>query len=254
MYAMSQVDLKKLATLAKSMHSAFDVQVLDGTNPKPSLSDGILDGVSKEELISPEKPIVVPAANPASIGGSSSSSAAEEPTAPVLDQVKIDLKEKFANLDLDNKVKLKVEKRGWVISLTENTFFNSGGDEVKPESLKILDCIATTIEKYPNLIRVEGYTDNTPIHTERFPSNWELSTARATFVIKYLISHFNFTPARLSAAGYGEYHPVAVNTTPEGRAANRRVDIVLLNEASANEEPPQAENVQDSRQFPQSTS
>jgi chemotaxis protein MotB len=75
---------------------------------------------------------------------------------------------------------------------------------------------------------IEGHTDNTPIHTLQYPTNWELSTARATTVVRWLIANYRLPPARLSAAGYGEYHPLVANTTPENRAKNRRVDIVLL--------------------------
>ena len=233
MYAMGQIDLRKMARLSKSMHSAFDVPAIKGSNPNPSSSEGILDGVSREELFSPT-PVIVPAATPTQLeptGGT------DPEGATVLDQVSADLKSRFADVNMDDKIKLKTEKRGWVISLTEKTFFNSGEAEMKPDALAILDTIATTISKLPQQIRIEGHTDNTPIHTARFPSNWELSTARATFVINYLISKFNFTPTRLAAGGYGEYHPVAGNNTPEGRAANRRVDIVLLKEASALQEP-----------------
>src|SRR5208283_2490958 len=79
-----------------------------------------------------------------------------------------------------------------------------------------------------NNIRVEGHTDNVPIHNSRFASNWELSTARATEMIRLFITQYNFPPIRLSAAGYAEYHPVASNETVEGRGQNRRVDIVVL--------------------------
>jgi len=236
MYALSQVDLEKLASLRRSMHSAFEVQVLDGSNPSPSLADGILEGVRKEELIFPDKPVIVPAANPAALAKTGLSDAEGHPP-NVLEKVEADLKTRFSNINVDDKIKLKAENRGWIISLTERTFFNSGEAEMKPDAMQIIDSIASTILQLPNQIRIEGHTDNTPIHTERFPSNWELSTARATFVINYFINRFNFEPKRLAAAGYGEYHPIADNTTPEGRAENRRVDIVLLSDASAEQEP-----------------
>jgi chemotaxis protein MotB len=86
-------------------------------------------------------------------------------------------------------------------------------------------------------LRVEGHTDNTPIHTAQFPSNWELSTARATFLLEYLISNTGIPPQRLSAVGYGEYRPVTGNNTPEGRASNRRVDLVVLGAAAEKLEP-----------------
>ena len=90
-------------------------------------------------------------------------------------------------------------------------------------------------------MRVEGHTDNLPINTPRFPSNWELSTARATSVIRYLIEEENLDPERLSAAGYGEYRPIDANDTPEGRARNRRVDLVILRLGLTSAEPSGAE-------------
>ncbi|MBM3792005.1 MAG: chemotaxis protein MotB, partial [Acidobacteria bacterium] len=86
-------------------------------------------------------------------------------------------------------------------------------------------------------IRIEGHTDNVPIRTARFPSNWELSTSRATTICSYLVERFGFAPEELSAAGYGEFRPIDSNDTSEGRARNRRVDIVVLNSAVARDEP-----------------
>jgi chemotaxis protein MotB len=88
--------------------------------------------------------------------------------------------------------------------------------------------IAQALGAQANNIRVEGHTDNVPIHNAHFASNWELSTARATEMIRLFITRYNFPAIRLSAAGYAEYHPVASNQTVDGRAQNRRVDIVVL--------------------------
>ncbi|MFB3901901.1 MAG: flagellar motor protein MotB [Acidobacteriota bacterium] len=136
-----------------------------------------------------------------------------------------------------HKVRIGNDRRGLVISLAEAAFFDSGSAELRPDSLVILDTIAEEIRKIRNHVRVEGHTDDVPIHNARFPSNWELSTARATQVIAYLLSRYDFDPALLSAAGYGQFHPVADNSTAEGRALNRRVDIVVLNQAAARDEP-----------------
>jgi len=117
---------------------------------------------------------------------------------------------------------------GLVIRVPERLFFDSGDASVHPEVIPILNVLAQSLEKIPNSIRVEGHTDNVPINTARFPSNWELSTARATAIIRHFLTHFHFDPNRLSAAGYAEFRPVAVNTNPEGRLQNRRVDVVIL--------------------------
>ncbi len=134
-----------------------------------------------------------------------------------------------------DRVRLTQDRRGLVISLSEAGSFDLGAATMKDSSLRVPDAIAESVLPLPN--RIEGHTDNTPIHTDQFPSNWELSTARATQVIAYLTSRFPFPASRLSAAGYGEHRPVAKNATAEGRALNRRVDLVVLSEASERQEP-----------------
>ena len=91
-----------------------------------------------------------------------------------------------------------------------------------------MDKISVSLARFQNPILIEGHTDSMPIRNEKFPSNWELSTARATNIIKYLTETHKFSPNRLSAVGYGEYMPIAENTSPQGRAKNRRVDIIVL--------------------------
>jgi chemotaxis protein MotB len=139
-----------------------------------------------------------------------------------------------------HEVALHRESDGLVISLREFGFFDSGSANIKPESLAALDRIASILAIRTYKLRIEGHTDNIPIHTPQMASNWELSTARATEIVRVLITDHHFAPERLSAAGYAQYHPIATNSTPQGRAQNRRVDIVVLtehNEASASPEP-----------------
>ena len=119
---------------------------------------------------------------------------------------------------------------GLVISLREVGFFESGSAQLKPQAQTTFAKVAGLLQRLPYRLRIEGHTDNVPIHNARFSSNWELSTARATEIVRLLVTQFGFAPDRLSAAGYGEFHPVADNTSAEGRAANRRVDIVILSE------------------------
>ncbi len=115
-----------------------------------------------------------------------------------------------------------------VIRLADNLVFPSASADIRPEALRLLDVAASVLNEVPHPIRVEGHTDNVPVVTDRYPTNWELSAARATAVLRTLIERGAVQPQRLSAAGYGEYHPLSANTTPEGRALNRRADIVLL--------------------------
>jgi len=125
------------------------------------------------------------------------------------------------------------------LNMVEKILFNSGEATVKDSGKKVLDHIAAALKSIQDKdIRVEGYTDNVPLSPklrDRFPSNWELSTARATNVVRYLVEKDGLDPSRLVAAGFGEYHPIITNTTEEGRAQNRRIDIVLVpHEVSGN--------------------
>jgi chemotaxis protein MotB len=127
-----------------------------------------------------------------------------------------------------HEVALRAVPDGLVVSLREIGFFESGSAALKTDSRSAFDRIAELLAKRPYRIRVEGHTDNVPIHNGQFASNWELSTARASEVVRLLIVRYGFAPERLSAAGYAQYHPVAENDTAAGRAQNRRVDIVIL--------------------------
>lgn len=126
-------------------------------------------------------------------------------------------------------VRLEMEERGLIVRFAEQVFFDLGEATLKPEALRILGSISGTLRDLPNPLRVEGHTDNWPIQTSKFPSNWELSVHRATNVVRHLIEVEGFDPKKLSAAGYSEYRPVKPNDTAQNRALNRRVDIVILN-------------------------
>lgn len=134
----------------------------------------------------------------------------------------------IASMGLQGKVTTSYEERGLVISIKDSVLFYSGSSDVSQEAQVIIARVGQIIAKMPNSIRVEGHTDNDYIHTEKYYSNWELSTGRATSVLQYLIARCGIEPNRLSAAGYGEYKPKVPNDSPENKAQNRRVDIVLL--------------------------
>jgi chemotaxis protein MotB len=118
------------------------------------------------------------------------------------------------------------------IRLEEKILFYSGHASIKPSGLAVLNKIGKTLEKIRDRhIQVEGHTDTVPIRwefKEKYPTNWELSTARATSIVRYLIDEVGIKPTRLSAAGYSFYRPVASNDSPEGRQENRRVEFALL--------------------------
>lgn len=129
---------------------------------------------------------------------------------------------------LERFVSTKItQKEGLVITFSEKYMFDSGKADIYLEAKQVIRDIAALLVDEPNRISIEGHTDNTPINTPEFPSNWELSTKRATNVLKYLLEELKFEPKRLTAAGFGEWHPVAPNDTPENKAKNRRVDLIV---------------------------
>jgi chemotaxis protein MotB len=134
------------------------------------------------------------------------------------------------------QIKFIIEKRGLVIRVSDRLFFESGDASIRPDFIPMLDLLAGSFESIQNHIRIEGHTDSVPINTARFPSNWELSTARATTIIRYL-SNFHINKERLSATGYGEFHPVESNRSAQGRLQNRRVDFVVLSNREMEDEP-----------------
>ncbi|MGH9396974.1 MAG: flagellar motor protein MotB [Terriglobia bacterium] len=138
-------------------------------------------------------------------------------------------------------VNIRLTRDGLVVSLQEIGFFDSGSAVMKPNALPVLSKIAAILAHAPQNIRVEGHTDNVPIHNSQYASNWDLSTARATEVLDLLITRFSIAPERLAAAGYAKYHPVVSNATANGRARNRRVDIVVLRTDISNPPPIEAD-------------
>lgn len=130
---------------------------------------------------------------------------------------------------MKSNVTTQIDERGLVVSLNDTLFFDSGRAEIKPDSQKKLIEIGRIMNQLNNYMRIEGHTDNVPIRSEQFSSNWQLSCIRAANVTELLISNCNIPPQKLYPAGYGEYRPVADNGTEEGKARNRRVDIIIIN-------------------------
>jgi chemotaxis protein MotB len=138
----------------------------------------------------------------------------------------------------EDRVELMRDHRGLVITVRESGSFPVGRADLGEHALSLFGEIGRSLADLPNSVRIEGHTDDVPIHNGRFSSNWELSTARATAVVAFLAEQIGIAPDRLSAAGYGEFHPRVANDTPEHRARNRRVDIVVLNARTENTEEP----------------
>ena len=244
MYAISTIDAQKMGRMVLSMRASFNSPVFVPGSDTLSLSEGQGAGtpLSRDLMENVDVP-KEKALEEYSVQSLKSLQANFIPNALpkgeviALTRLKENVDSLVASRSMSNKVRTRMESRGLVISLGEGGFFDSGSDQLKPEGRELLDALAQRLLIAENQIRIEGHTDNVPIQTTRFPSNWELSTARATTIVSYLVRKFDFTPTRLSAAGYGEFCPINTNLTPEGRSRNRRVDIVVLNSSAVRSEP-----------------
>lgn len=214
LYASSRADQQKQMQVAQSIQSAF--QALELFPAAPGSRDSHSAAAPVE---TPRVPVnVLP-------GEDLSASPAVQQD---LRQLQSELAGVLAPQIAEHVIALRLGRDGLVISLRESGFYQSGSALPEAGSKGTLDEVAAKLAVTPYDLRIEGHTDNVPIHTAEFASNWELSTARASEMAKILIVRYRFAAARLSAAGYAEYHPVAGNDTPEGRSQNRRVDIIVL--------------------------
>lgn len=179
-----------------------------------------------------ERPAPVP--TPASVGRlpieGSLRVAPGSPPAVTLEQQMAQFLDAIRRAGLQESTRVLRENAGIVIRLPDDILFETGSADLRPDALPTVVRLAGIINQvHGTAVRVEGFTDSRPIHTPQFPSNWELSVARALSVVQALIAS-GVAPERLSAAGFGPYHPVATNATPEGRAQNRRVEILVTRE------------------------
>ena len=221
LYSVSKADVAKITELRTSIQRAFGVEVLSGEDPN--------------KLYGKQSP-AAPGSALFGTADISTASLLENRLVSTLDE----LQEALSQLPRPQQdralVHVGAARDGFVISLAGNILFDSGKADLRPEGLVLLDALADGLRPLPNELRVEGHTDDIPITTPLYPSNWELSSARATNVARYLAEREHLAPARLSAAGYADNRPVAQNDTREGRARNRRVDIGVLSAPAASAE------------------
>lgn len=207
MYSMSQVDANKFRAMADSLSVTFG----GAASPDSDLSKSQAGSSVLEES--------------GIIAGEGSDRTQEDLT---IEGIKTKL-DQFANENgIEEKLVSSIQERGLVISIQDTLLFDSGSADITPKARNILKKVSAVLSASPNYIRVEGHTCNLPIHNAEFPSNWELSVLRATNVVQLMANDGGISPLRLSAVGYGEYRPVADNSTELGRIANRRVDLVIL--------------------------
>jgi len=224
MYAMSTVDAEKYAAMAQSLKIALGIEASQPRKAAPNLTTSSTEANSKTTLAEKARQRKLTQIKNAH---------EERVFASMIDQIENYAKGK----GISNTIIVKEDPRGIVINLSDKLLFEVGKADLSPAAKALLDDLATILFSSGKHIKIEGHTDNTPIHNERYPSNWQLSTDRATSVIMHWISKHPEVATRLSAAGYGEYRPVASNATPEGRARNRRVDIIVLRDAISIGEP-----------------
>jgi len=223
MFATTQADHSKAARVSESVSKALEdgqvksvlAAILGGTRDDKGKGNAMMKGPGGA------KPTVQEKAPPApDLAGS-------------LDSLRAALK-----LEIEKgQIRIAMERRGLVISLREAAFFASGDDGVYPGTYSSIAKIARAIAALPSPVRLEGHTDSLPIHNSRFRNNWELSAARSIAMLELLSSRFDIPPQRLAVAGYADTVPVESNDTEQGRAHNRRVDIVILNEHGLSPEP-----------------
>jgi chemotaxis protein MotB len=216
MYGISTVDADKLGPAASSLQSAFSTSVVE-----PIASERGTSIVAASPVVAAEPIVPSPASN--------------------LGDVRQRLSVELADAIGSGRLEIVDDPRGLVLSLPVEATFAIGSADVQPDALALIGRLAATVGPLGNALRIEGHTDDVPIRTTRYGSNWELSTARASAVVAFLIGKAAIEPARLSAAGYGEFHPRVPNDSAASRARNRRVDIVVLNSVTRREEPPSGE-------------
>ncbi len=194
LYAASTIDAQKLAPLSSSIREAFDTPTAAAAPAGSSIVP----------------PVAVVAAR------------------PPREDLQLRLAQDLAEAITLDRIRMHRDARGLILSLPEEAAFAVASADVSGEAQQMINRIAAAVAQTPNSIRIEGHTDVWLIRTSQYLSNWDLSTALASAVVEYLVTTSGLAPGRLSAAGYGEFHPRVPNDTAENRASNRRIDIVIL--------------------------
>ena len=224
LYANSKTNLQQAQLIAQSFRDAVG-------NEK--LSRALAKLIGQAPPLPPESRIREPLSPSLPSAASMGAGPAVAELLPSMDRLKKNLSKEID----DGRLEIRMERRGMIISLRESSFFPSGDETVLPAARQTLELIAGSLRSLPNPIRLEGHTDAVPIHNARFRSNWELSAARSIALMELFTTDMAMSRSRLSIAGFADTAPVAANDTPQGRAQNRRVDIVVLTVEGAVGEP-----------------
>lgn len=226
MFAMSTIDKTRFATLAQSLYQALHPgqQIpLNGMGTTALLNSG-------DQNNGTQFPDNLTAPNGASKQTAQNQSQSSLQDQQQLDQLFKEIQQYISAHHLNGEVQVEDQARGVQITMRDVALFNTGQAVLLPGAQHIISGFVPFFKQITNSIVVEGYTDTQPIDTPIYPSNWELSAARAMSVVRFLSNH-GIDPTRLAGMGYGQYHNVAPNNTPAGRQANRRVNIVVLRKA-----------------------
>jgi len=143
-------------------------------------------------------------------------------------ELQAQLEQYLAEQGLQSQVRTSIDDRGLVISMNDAVLFDPGSAVIKGEHSDVLVRVGMIINRLTNYIRIEGHTDTVPMHSEVYPSNWELSGGRAASVVRLFVDESRIAPEKLMSVGYGEFRPIADNATVDGRSKNRRVDIIVM--------------------------
>jgi chemotaxis protein MotB len=227
MFAMSVVNTSKFDALSKSLKEAFNGAVVDGGHS--ILQTGGSDKNHNQPTVQAPIPAIQPLIQKEFSKKQKQKQGGKNDEQQEFKRVKRDLDQYVKKNNLSEKVQTEITRRGLVIRLlTDNVLFDSGAAHIKVGAKPLLEKVAKLLQvDHQHPINVEGHTDNVAIHSSNFPSNWELSTARASSVVRLLIQD-GVGAGKLGAVGYAQLHPVESNDTAAGRSRNRRVEIVLL--------------------------
>ncbi len=226
MYSISQVSQAKYRVLSDSLVNAFknvpDAATATPISPALRVDASTKGATSTPQALSLKQTIPVRKPDPAF-------EARQKQQTEKMKNVATNILKAMEPLVKEGQVRVSQSVHGIAIEINASVLFASGQASLEPGSVKALRAVGGVLAQVPNDVQVEGFTDNTPINTVAFPSNWELSAARASSVVR-LLADSGAPPGRLVAVGYGEFRPVDTNGTPEGRARNRRVTIMILSE------------------------
>jgi chemotaxis protein MotB len=232
LYSISQVDLAKFRRLKEGVAGGFGGPsaagaLSGGAGPLPG-GAGVFDyGLHGTQAVTSAQ------AAQAALADVQARTAGARQQRSVLQGAQQEIQRSLDKDGLGETVKFRLEARGLVVTIvSDKVLFELGQADLRPEGREVVDKLAAAIGRLPNNLAVEGHTDNVPI-SGRYASNWELSTARATTVLRELIERHGIAGGRLSAAGYADERPVATNDTVDGRSANRRVELVVLADVAA---------------------